>query len=250
MNLLSHLAKTPLASSVIVLSLAPLALHSAITLASWENDHLAGNEVSTVAGEASSAGSWNAGLASAPVLSRGSGGTAVAYTDTFGMKNANSADLATAIANHRYLTFTLAAAPGYLLELDGVEARLQAQNATNYTVSFAVMTDRIGFKAEDELGIWTVGGTGNNSDWLGQWRSLNLSGVSALQGVESAEFRLYIFGQNGANDQVGIGRAFQHNGTPDLVVAGTIVPVPEPGTWALFAGILALGFVAVRRGRR
>ena len=55
-------------------------------IAVWENDHLSGTEVSTTAGESPSAGSFNPGLASAPVLSRGIGATAAPYANSFGFQ--------------------------------------------------------------------------------------------------------------------------------------------------------------------
>jgi len=63
-------------TSVSILLLAGFS--QAANLATWENDHLAGNEASTTAGESSSAGSYDSHLA-APVLSRGAGGTAVGF---------------------------------------------------------------------------------------------------------------------------------------------------------------------------
>jgi hypothetical protein len=222
---------------------------SAQNLVSWENDHLVGNELTTVAGEVPSAGSWHFGLASAPVLARGAGATGTSFGDTFAMRNANAVSLTDAIAANRYLTFTIEAATGNLLNLSGITALITAQNATNYTVSVAVMTNLTGFAAGDALGIWSIGGTGNVNDWLGQSRTLDLSGVSALQSVPVAEFRLYVYGQSGAWDQVGIGRSFQTNGATDLAVQGSVVPVPEPTLFGALAGGLALLLGLRRRVR-
>ncbi|HMP77718.1 MAG TPA: hypothetical protein PKE12_15590 [Kiritimatiellia bacterium] len=213
----------------VVLAVVSFVAARADVLVVWENDHLAGNEASTIAGEAPSAGSWNVQLAAAPVLSRGPGGTATQYTNTFGMRNANAQSLADAIASNRYLTFTLTAQGGKAMNLTNIFARLQAQNATAYPVSFALMSDATGFGVGDEITIWTVGGTGNANDWLGQQRTFNLSGIPALQGVSEVEFRIYIHGQQGGEfTQVGIGRAFQTNGSADLRVEGEIVDDVQP----------------------
>jgi hypothetical protein len=220
------------------------------TLASWENDHLSGNAVMTTAGEAPSAGGWDAGLAYAPVLSRGSGGTATTFNNTFAMRMADSVDLAAAIANARYLTFTLEAAAGNLLNLSGLDAIITAQNATNHAISIAVMTELTGFGAGDAVATWQVGGTGDSSGWLGVSRTLDLSAVSALQGVVSTEFRLYIYGHTGEWDQVGLGRSFQENGTTDLAVSGSISAVPEPSLFGALAGGLALVWVLRRRASK
>ena len=211
-------------------------------IVTWENDHLSGNQASTTAGEAPSAGFWHSDLAAAPVLSRGPGGVGVQYTNTFGMRNANSQSLSDAIASNRYVTFSLAAQSGKAMNLTNIFIRLQAQNATSYEVSFALMSDATGFEVGDELTIWTVGGTGNSSDWLGQVRTLDLSGVADLQNISEVEFRIYAYGQQGGEfTQVGIGRAFQVNGTPDLRISGEFIdgggPVnPEIALLSIQAG--------------
>ncbi len=197
---------------------------SAEVLVLWENDHLGGIDVSTAAGEAPSAGFWHADLAAAPVLSRGAGGTETTYVNTFAMRNADSLSLAEAIENNRYVTFSLEAQSGKAMNLTNIVARLQAQDATNYEVYFALMSDATGFSDGDQFTTWIVGGTGNSSDWLGQVRTFDLSGVAELQNVAGVEFRIYVYGhQGGAFAQAGIGRAFQTNGDADLRVEGEIV---------------------------
>jgi len=224
-----------------ILFFAFAGLANAAVIAQWENDHLAGTEASTTAGEGTSNGSWSSFLDSAPVLGRGPGGTATAYINTFGMRNANETSLANAIANNRYWTFTLTLGDkADWMNITNIFVRLQAQDATSYPVYFTLMSDKTGYTAGSELITWTVGGTGNSAHWLGQQRSVNLSGVSALQNItDDVTFRLYAYGQPGAFTQVGIGRAFQTNGSADLIVYGDIVVLPEPGA----IGLIGLGCI-------
>lgn len=200
----------------------------------WENNHLGGTNLSdsasTTAGEAPSAGTWNTNLAAAPVLGRGAGETVTSYTNTFPMRNANAVSLADAIISNRYLTFTLTTQPGKAMNFTNIFARLQAQNATDYAVSFTLMSDAIGFNEEDAITTWTVGGTGNSSDWLGQVRTFDLSNLDDLQNVTNVEFRIYIHGQQGgAFAQVGIGRAFEAPAqNADLRLEGEFQDVSGP----------------------
>lgn len=212
-------------------------------IARWDNDPLAGNEATAAAT------TLGTNIDSAE-LGRGAGGTGTAYSDTFAMRNAHSNTLAGAISGNRYLTISVAADSGYALAFTNVFIRLQAQNATDYDVHFTLFAGDVGYAEGDELVTWNVGGTGNSADWLGQPRSLDLSGVTELQGVTSADFRLYIWGQDGGSfAQTGIGRAFTTDAADDLAFTGTISVVPEPGTLA-FMGLGSLALLLQRRRRR
>lgn len=221
-----------------VLFCAELARADVIAL--WQNDALGGNEVTAPAN------TLGTNIESA-VIGRGPGGTATVYTNTFGMRNANAVSLEDAVTSNRYLTISVAAEDGYMFTVTNMFIRLQAQNATSYEVYFTLYSDVTGYGAGDELTTWTVGGTGNSNDWLGQPRSVDLSTYSEFEDLTEVEFRVYVWGQQGgAFTQTGVGRAFQTNGTDDLVLTGTISVVPEPGSLAL----LGLGIWALARRRR
>lgn len=212
-------------------------------IARWDNDLLGGINAGPIA--ANNLGTDIAGAE----LGRGPGGTATLYTNTFAMRNAHSTSLADAVTSNRYLTIGISADAGYVFTLTNVMIRLQAQNATSYPVSFTLFSSALGYAVGDELVTWTVGGTGNSADWLGQVRQADLSGVSELQDATSAEFRLYVWGQQGgAFAQTGIGRAFLSDAADDLVFTGTSSVVPEPGTLVL-TGLGALALFYRRRWR-
>ncbi len=226
---------------MVVLALAGFAgIAQADLIARWDNDLLGGINAGPIA-----ANNLGVDIANAE-LGRGPGGTASTYTNTFGMRNAHSTELQHAVTSNRYLTMNMEADTGFMFTLTNVFVRLQAQNATDYAVNFTLFSGATGYDVGNELVTWTVGGTGNNADWLGQVRQFDLSGVTALQDITSAEFRLYAWGQVGAFTQVGIGRASQVNGTDDLVFTGTIAVVPEPGT----LGLMGLGVFGMALARR
>jgi len=211
-------------------------------IARWQNDPFGGNEISVA--PATLGSNMDAAL-----LARGAGGTATIYTNTFAMRNAHSELLSQAVTSNRYLTITLEADTGYQMNLTNIFIRLQAQNATDYEVNFTLMSDATGFTPGDEIVTWVVGGTGNSSDWLGQPRSHDLSGIAELQNITDVEFRLYIWGQQGgAFAQTGIGRAFATNGDTDLEITGNVEVIPEPGTLALLGiGLLSILYRRFKR---
>jgi hypothetical protein len=214
-------------------------------LAIWENDHLAGSEVSSSAGEAPSGGSIHADVASA-ILTRGNASSN--YQDVFAMRAGDEATLAAAISADRYIAFTLTADPGsYFDSFEDVFVRLEANNISMGR-QVAFFSSATGFTDGDEL--WSLdlydGGSGP-----GQFstHTIDLTGVTALQNnasLSSVEFRIYNWGSSGAANALGIGRGFQTNGSDDLVVQGTVIP--EPSTFVLVG--LALGSLVFLRRRR
>lgn len=229
-------------TGALVFSLVGLSL--ADNLVTWKNDHLAGTEASTTAGEAGSGGSYDSRLVSAPVISRGAGGTAVAYANTFAMRNSNSATLADAIAANRYVTWTLSADPGYAMDITNMFFRLSSQGVTSNFVYFTLFSSLTGFTEGNELAVMNVGGGDSNSG-LNITNTLDMSSVAELQGISSVEFRLYIWHTKVQYDQSGIGRCFINDGATDLAINGSIylssslplvevqtdsVSVPEGGT--------------------
>ncbi len=199
--------------------LVSLSLQAA-TLAGWENDCLEGEEASVKASRVSP------GLKTEPVLERGSGLRSASYMNTFGGRNVDKTSLEEAVSQDCFFTWTLEAAEGSFINLSDVMLRLSAQNAGPYVVNFALFSDQTGFAAGNELTVYSVGGTGDADDALGKSFSTDLNSIPELQGVQSVEFRLYIWGQDNQYAQVGIGNCYQTDGLPDLTLSGTVAPVP------------------------
>jgi hypothetical protein len=206
-------------------------------LASWNTTPLAGNNVDAAAT------SLGTNVDSA-MLARGAGATVVSYNNTFAMRNGNSADLATAISNDRYLSFTVDAGSGYALDVSSVFFRATSQDTTLTNIrNWSLFSDHTGFTTSDVLSTLAVTGGGAAP----ATQTVDLSANTALQGVSSVEFRLYVWGlPNAAFAQNGIGRAFGATLGDDLVVNGTTSVIPEPGMFAL----ALLGFALLLRFRR
>lgn len=220
---------------------------NAAILASWENDHLTGSEVSTTAGESPSAGTILSGISVAQI-GRGAGATATNYADTFAMRNNTATSLTNAITANRYWDVTLTASAGNTMNLDSFAILLSAQDASAVGTA-SVFTLRSSLTGTTDLATYTVGGTGNANDTLGAAFNTTLSGFTALQGISTVNFYLYGWTQNATRNQyaqVGIGRTSLTNGTNDLVISGTIT-VPEPGTLAFAAIALGTCVLFLRR---
>ncbi|WPJ95481.1 PEP-CTERM sorting domain-containing protein [Coraliomargarita algicola] len=81
--------------------------------------------------------------------------------------------------------------------------------------------------------------TASQGDTTWQSLFLNTSEDSMFQGLDSVEFRIYVWGGSGTTSN-------SRMNFDQIVVEGT---VPEPGTYALLAGCFALGSVMLRRRR-
>lgn len=214
------------------------AVAQADLLALWENDALSGNEAGPIA-----ANSLGANVDSAD-MSRGAGATAVAYNDTLAMRHGDSASLADAIANDRYISISASATSGYEMNLTNVFLRLEANNITSGR-QVALLSDATGLSDGDEL--WSDdlydGGSGP-----GQFSThdIALDGIAALQGLQDVEFRLYHWGSSSQYNATGVGRGYQTNGSDDVVLSGTLAVVPEPATFALL-GLGLLGMAVNHR---
>jgi hypothetical protein len=155
-----------------------------------------------------------------------------------------SNDLATAITNGDYHTFSITVDPGYTLDLSGFSTSTWTggDDGTDY-----LLTSATGFASADSLGSganvagYSLGASGTFPT-LTPWTA-NLSGVSALQNLTSAsgpiEFRIYEADSDNYGDQ----------GEYTVALSGTVTSTtPEPSTWALvLCGVGLLLVVGFRR---
>ena len=133
--------------------------------------------------------------------------------------------MAAAIANGRYLTWTLTLASEKVLNLDSISITGYSQDQV---VNFALFTDLTGsFQEGDAIASWEVPNTIDAP--TGRTEMINLSAIPELQEITSPiEFRLYYWGKTKNAAQIGIGRAFKSWGEPgnDLEILGTIIDRP------------------------
>ncbi|GAB5560205.1 MAG: hypothetical protein SynsKO_18520 [Synoicihabitans sp.] len=160
-----------------------------------------------------------------------------------------SATLATAISDGNYFEFTLTAATGYELTLTSIEMNGGATSSGAANVALLSSVD--GFNDSSAIATATEvnSGTGGfDTDSSGFGNSITLSGAQ-YEGLQAISFRIY-----GWNISSGSGVTnLRSLSGDDLEVFGTVSvsAVPEPSTFALLAGLGALGMVASRRrGRR
>jgi hypothetical protein len=134
----------------------------------------------------------------------------------------------TSVGQSLTLTFDLTAST--TLELDTISFQFKANSATTafdtYTVSVSDGTDSF------EIGVGSVSTLGSY-----ETVSLSLDELDTLDAGDSLTFTLLFNGKSNKNSN----NSFW--GVDDI----TVTSVPEPGSFALFTGVLALGAVMLRR---
>lgn len=241
---LPHAPYIAFKSLLLAASLALASVSHADILASWD--------ALTNAGTPFPATTVDPNIQGTPAISGGTGvgfdfgGTSGQYDITTADPNAitwtNSG--AAAITAGHYITFTVQAASGYQLNLNGGSfdfAWDPSGNASTRVDQVALFSSVDGFTSGSEIAsISTI----DDSPWAARTSIFNITG-SQFDGLTSpVEFRLYLW----------------NGGTPDLPAAaqalegvsslnGSIVAVPEPSAYALFGGLLALGACLIRRRR-
>ncbi len=158
-----------------------------------------------------------------------------------------AANLAAAIANNEFATFTFTPAVGYLLSFDDIAAYNIRRSGTGPTTGrwqYSVNgTDFFSIGVSDITWGATTSATGNNQAFI------DLSGISALQNVGSGTtvtFRLATWGATNTGGTWYLNGASTNDA---LTLNGSVVPVPEPTGLALGGvGLVALaGIARVRR---
>jgi len=201
-------------------------------------------------------------LASASVIALPTGGTRSTTSPGTGLdgqlgsfaktnaSNAIAEGLAGAITANQYLSFTIT--PTESLNIQSLGFDFSVNNNTTsvdpYTGSWGVFSSLTGFASGNILATGSISAaksTGLNASWTSS--SVDLQGVTALQGTTTSpiEFRLY-FWDNSTTSTSSLAIRFDDI---ELAASAAAPAVPEPSTYAIFAGGVALCLVVMRRRR-
>jgi len=153
--------------------------------------------------------------------------------------------LAAAITAGDFIDLSFVAATPGSLNLTGFSVDTAIANLTNnraadtFSVLFKTNGDTSPFTAADALGA-SVTTTALQGSTTWQSNFINLATFPSLQGIDSAQFRIYLFGGAGPT-------ASSRTNIDNLVIEGTVIEaIPEPSRAILMAAGL-MGFALRRR---
>lgn len=154
--------------------------------------------------------------------------------------------LAAALTTNHFVGFTFT--PGQAVDLGTLTFDFGTSNATSvaggivYTGSWAAYTSVGGFDSGDELGTGSATQVALGSNvFTPSWTvgSVDLASLGTVSAP--VEVRIYFWDDNAtasSNLQVRM---------DDITLTASAAAIPEPSTYALLGGVLALGAVALRR---
>ena len=172
-------------------------------------------------------------------ISRGDGPTASGNDDRFNSNTWSEANnLASAISDKSYLRFDIAPVAG--AEMTFTSLTFDMKRSSTGPTSFALLSSIDGFSDLAAIETWTLTGATNNDNTADLVTGL---GGKFANLTSNVEFRLYGYNAGGPSGSAGIGIAGD-----DLFIEGTVIP--EPSTYALIFGGIALGFVVWRKRRQ
>jgi hypothetical protein len=148
-------------------------------------------------------------------------------------QGANTAD---SFANGGYFSFTVTPNSGFEMDLTSLDF-LVATGGTTETRLYEIRSDLTGVTSL----AGPVSPTGTRADGKAGMDvvSIDLTGFSALQNLTAAVTFQFITATTG-----NFNASLEWD---DIALNGTVSAVPEPSTYAMLAGLLALGLVMVRR---
>lgn len=208
----------------------------AVTLSGWDVSPVSEDAASPLSAGTIAAGISN--VAPSGQLSRGPGAGSPGNpaSSVFGASGFDAGDLSLALSASDYFTFSIAPTSGNQMTLQNVIYKLSA--TTSGATGGALFSDVGGFASTaDAISTFGITGGTNNDNSISLGASFqNLTGP--------VEFRLYFFGGGGSTtDKV----RFRNLSGDDLIVDGTVGPIPEPST--LLCALFGAGLFAIRRRR-
>lgn len=148
--------------------------------------------------------------------------------------------LAGAISAGHFFQFDVQASPGYLLDLTKLEMNGQSSGTGANEVALLASTDN--FLTSSTLGSLT-GISGNTGGFDTDGSGFGSIDLSSFTGVDAMSFRLYGWGTTSED-----GITYVRNLTgDDLVIEGSVAPIPEVTSSLTLAGLLAFSAFARRR---
>ena len=166
--------------------------------------------------------------------------TLIGREDSFGFSDRSGGSTqATAITDNDYLQFSFTVEAGQTVDMGILSWQEFSRNPDRGASDWSIFVSYDDFANSSLMGTGaTIGWTLNTTQYYEQ--SVDLSGEATLIAGETATIRLYMYGKtngNNSNSEVGF----------DSFSFATAVP--EPSSFALLGGLLALGHVMVRRRR-
>lgn len=216
------------------------------TLAAWDmtgNDGSSGSQVATTAGLGMTVGD----LAVGPGLMAN-----VSWPDSvnsFADWQISSSLEYAVTAGNDYFSFSVTPGPGQSASYDNIYSRfVMNAGGSDAAMNFTLMSSQTGFTTNSSsiLGNFNIATTADDEGYTPSAfaTDFDVSGVAALQNVDTAtEFRIYTWKDYGGN-RLGIGKTWSGETGDDLRVDGSVVP--EPSTMGLL-GVAAAGMLWCRR---
>lgn len=150
--------------------------------------------------------------------------------------------LAVAITNNDYITFNVEASSGFTMTLTNLSFVAGRADEAKSATDWAVMSSVDGFTDGDEVGTLLVTGAQQAGDLQSFNFDLTGTGYENIAAGTNVEFRIYMWGASGAKSSSRVQ-------IDNVLLQGTTSVVPEPGTFALLAGLTGLTSAMLRRCR-